>query len=110
MGNLSPPPSPDPTDPGSRWPPLVLYTKAGCGLCEELAHKLEQIPGLWQRVESRDITTRPDWWDRYALEVPVLCCVWGNTERPVPRTSPRASVDQVQQNLERFLGQLQQVD
>ncbi len=88
---------------------MVLYTKAGCGLCEELADKLEQIPGLWQRVESRDITTQPDWWDRYALEVPVLCCVWGNREWPVPRTSPRASIDQVQQNLERFWDQLKQL-
>ena len=88
------------------YPAFVFYTKEGCGLCTELAHKLQGIPGLWPQIESRDITTQQDWWDRYSLEVPVLCVVQAGREIPLPRTSPRASMEQVQRTIERFLADL----
>ncbi|MEO1209133.1 MAG: glutaredoxin family protein [Cyanobacteria bacterium J06638_20] len=81
---------------------LVLYSKPGCHLCEGLQEKLEQIQGLPINLEVRDITTNPEWFAAYQYEIPVLH--WGK-EKPValPRLSPRASVQQVEQMLRKYL-------
>jgi glutaredoxin len=90
---------------------LILYSKPGCHLCEGLQEKLNQIsPGLGVELEIRDITTRSEWFESYQYEVPVLALAvdaatesglgsLGGREVPLPRPSPRASVQQVKQML-----------
>ena len=88
---------------------LILYSKPGCHLCEGLQEKLEQIQSLSFEFEVRDITTREDWFQAYQYEVPVLCL--GLTadasthpvEQQVPRPSPRATVQQMEQMLQKYL-------
>lgn len=82
---------------------LVLYSKAGCHLCEGLQEKLEQIEDLDFELEIRDITTRQEWFAAYEYEVPVLCRLNSGQEEMLPRPSPRASVKQVKQMLQKFL-------
>ncbi|MCY7335850.1 MAG: glutaredoxin family protein [Chamaesiphon sp.] len=81
---------------------LILYSKIGCHLCEGLQEKLAQITDLDIQLEIREITTNPDWFDRYQYEIPVLCLQAEGTERPIPRFSPRAGVPQVQQMLQKY--------
>lgn len=80
-------------------PHLILYSKSGCHLCEGLAAKLAQLP--LKQLEVRDITTEPEWFQRYQYEIPVLCWLDAEgREQPIARVSPRASVAQVQAHLE----------
>ncbi|EHC09089.1 glutaredoxin family protein [Fischerella thermalis] len=99
---------------------LILYSKPGCHLCEGLQEKLEQIvemgnfPSL--QLEIRDITTRDDWFGAYQYEVPVLFLAHRsnsaqdthptNTQESmqlIPRPSPRASVQQLENLLRKYL-------
>ncbi|WP_421655833.1 glutaredoxin family protein [Leptothermofonsia sp. ETS-13] len=107
---------------------LILYSKPGCHLCEGLQEKLEQIQSLDLELEVRDITTRQDWFQAYQYEVPVLFLdrgleqgrVEGTEEHstcniqdlkslsspsltPLPRFSPRATVQQLEQMLQKYL-------
>ncbi|MGB3558670.1 MAG: glutaredoxin family protein [Geitlerinemataceae cyanobacterium] len=77
---------------------LILYSKPGCHLCEGLQEKLEQIESV--TLEIRDITTRDEWFQAYEYEVPVLCRL--PDEKPLPRPSPRATVAQLQQMLQKY--------
>ena len=81
---------------------LILYSKVGCHLCEGLQEKLEQIADLDIQLEIREITTNPDWFDRYQYEIPVLCLQVDGGEKLIPRFSPRASVPHVQQILQQY--------
>jgi Glutaredoxin-like domain (DUF836) len=81
---------------------LILYSKVGCHLCEGLQEKLEQITDLEIQLEIREITTNPEWFDRYQYEIPVLCLQSNGTEQAIPRFSPRADVAHVQKILEQF--------
>lgn len=81
---------------------LILYSKIGCHLCEGLHEKLQQITDPPIHLEIREITTNPDWFDRYQYEIPVLCLQVDDTEQPIPRFSPRASVPQVQKILQQY--------
>ncbi|XTZ12165.1 MAG: glutaredoxin family protein [cyanobacterium endosymbiont of Rhopalodia inflata] len=81
---------------------LILYSKPSCHLCERLQEKLEQIKTLNINVEIRDITTREDWFEAYQYEVPVLSQEWGETEKIIPRPSPRISVDRLEQLLHKI--------
>jgi Glutaredoxin-like domain (DUF836) len=81
---------------------LILYSKIGCHLCEGLQEKLQQITDLPIHLEIREITTNPDWFDRYQYEIPVLCLQVDSTEQTIPRFSPRASVPQVQKILQQY--------
>ncbi|MFS8806446.1 glutaredoxin family protein [Synechococcus sp. R6-10] len=83
------------------WPPLILYSKPGCHLCESLVEKLRQIPEI-RDLEVRDITSNPSWWEQYQLEVPVLTLA-RDPERPLPRPSPRLTVSQLRAWLEKQL-------
>jgi hypothetical protein len=78
---------------------LILYSKIGCHLCEGLQEKLAQITDLDIQLEVREITTDPNWFDRYQYEIPVLYVKVDGIDRLIPRFSPRASVPQVQQIL-----------
>ncbi|MBN3923332.1 glutaredoxin family protein [Nostoc sp. NMS4] len=84
---------------------LILYSKPGCHLCEGLQEKLEQIQNLSFELEIRDITTREDWFAAYEYEVPVLYLSnhRGAEEKALPRPSPRASVQQLEQMLRKYL-------
>lgn len=74
---------------------LILYSKPDCHLCEGLQEKLEQITTVDFELEIRDITTREDWFQAYQYEIPVLCRQVGEREEPLPRPSPRISVQQL---------------
>ncbi|MEQ9670941.1 glutaredoxin family protein [Coleofasciculus sp. G2-EDA-02] len=82
---------------------LILYSKPGCHLCEGLQEKLEQIQGLNFQLEVRDITQRDDWFQVYQYEVPVLCYHKDGQETPLPRPSPRLSVQQLEKMLQKYL-------
>ncbi|MEH2125338.1 glutaredoxin family protein [Nostoc sp.] len=89
---------------------LILYSKPGCHLCEGLQEKLEQIQNLSFELEVRDITTREDWFAAYEYEVPMLYLSnrqgaedAEGSEKLLPRPSPRASVQQLEQMLRKYL-------
>lgn len=86
---------------------LILYSKPGCHLCEGLQEKLEQIVNtqnfLSIELEVRDITTREDWLKAYEYEVPVVCKNVAGREEQLPRPSPRATVQQLEQMLQKYL-------
>ncbi len=101
---------------------LILYSKPGCHLCEGLQEKLEQIRQFPLELEVRDITTRDDWFQAYQYEIPVLflsreveptpnspdSAVRSDSLSlsagliPLPRLSPRASVKQLEQMLQKY--------
>lgn len=84
---------------------LILYSKPGCHLCEGLQEKLEQIQSFPIDLEIRDITTRDDWFQTYQYEIPVLYYVPDSlppSPRPLPRLSPRASVQQLETLLQKY--------
>jgi len=84
---------------------LILYSKPGCHLCEGLQKKLVQILATHQELslEVRDITTQEDWWQAYQYEVPVLFLQIEGRSLPLPRPSPRATVGQIQQMLQKYV-------
>jgi hypothetical protein len=49
--------------------PLILYTRAGCHLCEQAAAMLERTGIKWRPV---DIDADPKLEERYGLRIPVL--------------------------------------
>jgi Glutaredoxin-like domain (DUF836) len=79
---------------------LILYSKPGCHLCEGLQSKLEQVSQIELELEIRDITTREDWFAAYQYEVPVLCQKLLESEKPLPRMSPRSTVAKLEQMLQ----------
>jgi Glutaredoxin-like domain (DUF836) len=81
---------------------LILYSKVGCHLCEGLQEKLAAITDLDIQLEIREITTNPDWFDRYQYEIPVLYLQVDGVEKLIPRFSPRASTSHVQQILQQY--------
>ena len=87
---------------------LILYSKPGCHLCEGLLEKVEQIVRTRRafiQLEVRDITTREDWFQAYQYEVPVLFRVVPESkdvEEQLPRPSPRATVQQLEQMLQKY--------
>jgi|694.fasta_scaffold02864_3 hypothetical protein len=69
---------------------LLLYTRAGCCLCEGLEQRLRALdppPSL----TLVDVDQDPALLARYGLEVPVLAlpAAAGGEPRPLPRVSPR---------------------
>ncbi len=85
---------------------LILYSKPGCHLCEGLQEKLEQIietrNSASLQLEIRDITSREDWLQAYQYEVPVLFVDAMGKELLLPRPSPRATLKQLAQMLEKY--------
>ena len=81
---------------------LILYSKVGCHLCEGLQEKLEQIQSIEVELEVRDINHRDEWFQAYQYEVPVLYREKEGIEEQLPRPSPRASVRQLEQMLQKY--------
>jgi len=81
---------------------LILYSKPDCHLCEGLQEKLEQISAVSFDLEIRDITTRENWFQAYQYSIPVLCVKRADKEEVLPRPSPRASVEQLTQLLQKY--------
>lgn len=82
---------------------LVLYSKPGCHLCEGLEEKLRAITAFPIALEVRDIRTHEAWLQAYEFEIPVVCGLTASgQEKPLPRVSPRSSVDQVAQWLQKY--------
>lgn len=52
-------------------------------------------------LEIRDITTNPAWQAKYELQVPVMAVIDAttNTERELPRASPRVNADGLEKHL-----------
>jgi glutaredoxin len=92
---------------------LILYSKPGCHLCEGLQEKLEQIDSISFELEIRDITTRDDWFQAYQYEIPMLFLEKTPTSAngsvssgdliSIPRPSPRASVQQLERLLQKYI-------
>jgi hypothetical protein len=86
---------------------FVLYSKPGCHLCEGLEEKLAAAAHLAFDLEIRDITTQPEWFQRYQYEIPVLCAVVptaeGAVEERLPRLSPRAPQNRLEQLIQTYL-------
>lgn len=82
---------------------LILYSKPGCHLCEGLQEKLSQVSLFDFDLEIRDITTNDEWFNVYQYEIPVLLQKLDTTEKLLPRLSPRASVRQLEQMLQKYL-------
>ncbi|MGF1497986.1 MAG: glutaredoxin family protein [Elainellaceae cyanobacterium] len=88
---------------------LILFSKPGCHLCEGLQEKLDQVREPQFELEVRDITTNADWFNAYQYEIPVLVAEpeaagegQGQAMR-LPRLSPRASVQQLEKLLQKYL-------
>ena len=85
---------------------LILYSKPGCHLCEGLQEKLEQILAAGNlaslKLEVRDITSCEAWFEAYQYEVPVLFLETADREFMLPRPSPRATVRQLEQMLQKY--------
>jgi glutaredoxin len=91
---------------------LILYSKQGCHLCEGLQEKLEEVlkkPHFSSvELEVRDIIIRDDWYQKYQYEVPVLYALNGDgavdgKEEMIPRPSPRVTMPQLEQLLQKFI-------
>jgi Glutaredoxin-like domain (DUF836) len=80
---------------------LILYSKIGCHLCEGLAAKLRQLSAPVFELEVREITSDPQWWAAFQYEIPVLHLLVNGQEQLVPRPSPRVTLLQLQQLLEK---------
>lgn len=81
---------------------LILYSKPGCHLCEALQAKLEQISAFSFELEVRDITARAAWFQAYEYEVPVILIDTAGQEQQLPRPSPRATVSQLEQMIQKY--------
>jgi hypothetical protein len=82
---------------------LLLYTRAGCCLCEGLAERLRALepPPLLTTV---DVDGDPALQARWGLEVPVLALAAGpaaGPPQPLPRVPPRLTGERLRQWLER---------
>ena len=54
-------------------PGLLLLSRPGCHLCEQMAAELlSAYPALLERLSEADVDSREDWQRRYGLKIPVL--------------------------------------
>lgn len=94
---------------------IIVYTKETCPLCDGLKDKVQAIldraPFTGSSLqgyclEMRDIMSNTEWESRYSMEVPVMAIrTPDGTERVVPRQSPRATADRIEQAIIKSLHQ-----
>ncbi len=53
-------------------PVIVVYSRAGCHLCEVLVDELLPMLRGQAELEIRDVDSRQDWRDRFGNEIPVV--------------------------------------
>lgn len=51
---------------------LHVYSRRGCHLCEVLLEEMLPLVRGVLDVEVRDIDTRPEWHERYFMDIPVV--------------------------------------
>lgn len=51
---------------------VLIYSRPGCHLCEDLVDALLPIVRDEATVEVRNIDTRPDWQSKYGTRIPVV--------------------------------------
>jgi hypothetical protein len=82
---------------------LLLYTRAGCCLCEGLAERLRALEPP-PPLTTVDVDGDPALQARWGLEVPVLALAAGpaaGSPQPLPRVPPRLTGERLRQWLER---------
>lgn len=94
---------------------LIVYSKDECPLCDKLKEKLmalkerdDFLPSsiLYNaEIDVRNISSKPEWMTRYAMQVPVMAAADadGSNEAEIPRASPRISADGLEKHLRRIL-------
>jgi hypothetical protein len=84
-------------------PPLLLFTRSGCCLCEGLEERLRALePSV--PFTAVDVDSDPVLQARWGLEVPVLARIEGTdpgAARPLARVPPRLEGERLRQWLER---------
>jgi hypothetical protein len=71
-------------------PPLTLYRRDGCCLCDGLEQRLRELEPRPELVLV-DVASDPALEARYGLEIPVLAVVMAHQLQELPRVSPRLS-------------------
>jgi hypothetical protein len=85
--------------------PLILYTRAGCCLCEGLEERLREL-GLAEPPRLVDVDNDPALQARYGLSVPVLAVVDGEADaiKALPPVPPRLQGEPLRTWLRRHIG------
>jgi hypothetical protein len=52
--------------------PIVVYSRQGCHLCEELIEELSPLVRGRLELEIRDIDSDPAWHERFWQDIPVV--------------------------------------
>ena len=86
-------------------PPLRLYTRAGCCLCEGLQERLQALVPA-PLLTLVDVDSDPELQARFGLEVPLLARADGQL---LPRVPPRLQQDRLAEWLRRQLNGLNSV-
>jgi hypothetical protein len=65
---------------------ITLYTKAGCGLCDEVKHELVELAATYpHHLEEVDITQDHDLFARYRFMIPVVTISQTTLKAPITR-------------------------
>jgi hypothetical protein len=51
---------------------FVVFSRRGCHLCEEMLEQLEPLCRGRATITVKDIESREEWFDAYAILIPVL--------------------------------------
>ena len=91
--------------PASPLPPLLLYSRDGCCLCEGLEERLRALlpPPPLQVV---NVDHDPELQARYGLEVPLLAVLRQGRPQLLPRVGPRLGGEGLQRWLQKCLAEL----
>lgn len=65
---------------------ITLYTKEGCGLCDEVKHELAELAAAYpHQLEEVDITQDHDLFARYRFMIPVVTIGDAMLKAPITR-------------------------
>lgn len=51
---------------------VLIYSRRGCHLCEEMLAEVEPLCRGKAALQVRDVDADPEWQARYGLDIPVL--------------------------------------
>jgi glutaredoxin len=72
---------------------ITLYTKEGCGLCDEVKHELADLAVAYpHQLEEVDITQDQDLFARYRFMIPVVKIGEMSLKAPITREELRAAL------------------